>query len=315
MSFSMGGFIREQQKPENTVGSGLGEKIAQYLGSAPSDDRDPGFHISQLWQFCPVKWVLQQVYKRPIVHPYSLRYRFDIGHALHEMMQRYLGGMQLLKGYWQCENGHRTKEVGLKPPACAECGKTKLSYFEIKIEQEILPGYTVVGRTDGVIQWEGEDMGLEIKSVEPEVLSTLTMPFKYPVFQLNMYMHLLRQSHFPKMRRGIILYVATAKRAAVKCTACSMEMGGTEPILLPIKQYMIDYTDMFWREATEKIKTAASLYAAYQKGELKVQDLLPRRICNTVSDGRKLECPVAVECFSTATLTKLVEEKAKELVK
>lgn len=315
MSFGVGGFIQDQQKPINPEGSALAEGIAKYLDNAENDERDPGFHISQLYKFCPVKWVLQQVYKRQTKFPFSTRFRFDIGHALHEMMQRYLGGMGVLKGFWQCENGHRTKTVGTKPAACAECGKKKLSYFEIKIEQEIAPGYNVVGRTDGVIQWEGEDMGLEIKSVEPEVLSTLTRPFDYPVFQLNMYMHLLRQSHFPKMRRGVILYVAAAKRAAVKCTSCSMTMGGTEPILLPIKQYMIDYTDMFWREATAKIKTAADLYAAYQKGALNVQDLLPRRICNTVSDGRKLECPVATECFNTATLTKLVAEKAKELAK
>lgn len=315
MTFGVGGFLKDQQKPANFEGSGIGERIAQYLGSAPNDERDPGLHISQMYKFCPVKYVLQKIYNRPIVFSYATRYRFDIGHALHEMAQRYLGGMGLLKGFWQCENGHRTKEIGVKPPQCAECKKEKLSYVEIKVEQEILPGYSIVGRTDGVMQWEGEDMGLEIKSVEPEVLSTLTRPFDYPVFQLNMYMHLLRQTHFPKMRRGIILYVAAAKRAAVKCTACSMEMHGAEPILLPIKQYMIDYTDLFWREATAKVRTAAELYAAYQKGTLNVQDLLPRRICNTVSDGRKLECPVAAECFNTATLMKLVEEKSKELAK
>lgn len=301
MSFgSIGKFIGDQRTAPTQEQYGLTEAVAKHLDNAEETYREPGFHISQLFKFCPVKWTLQQISPKAQKWPFRTRFRFDIGHALHEMLQRYFGDMGILKGYWKCEFGHKTKTIATKPKTCPEsgCKSDWLRYAEIGLRQEIKPGYDVVGKTDGVLFWEGEDVGLEIKSVEPEVIGTLSKPFDYPIHQLNCYMHLLRKSHFPNMRRGIIMYVAA---------------GGKDTILLPMKQFAIDYTDIYWNSAVGKIEEAAALYDGYLKGTLGPQDLIAKRTCATKADGRKVDCPVLEDCFNVAGLVKTFEAQAQKL--
>ena len=72
---------------------------------------------------------------------------------------------------------------------------------------------------------------------------------------------------------------------------------------------------MFWRDTTAKIKVATDMYAAYQAGTLKVEELIKRRICDSASEGKKIECQVVTECFKADVLMKLVADKVKELAK
>jgi hypothetical protein len=291
--FGVGDFVKGKIKNHQAEQLGLTEAYAKYLDSLVDEWRD-GFHISQLWRFSPVRWVLERALKKQRKIPFSLRYRFDVGTALHRMIQQHFADMGILKGFWECKNGHRTEVVSFRPPECASCGAKRLWYSEIGVGYEVEPGFKIVGRTDGVLSWNGEDMGLEIKSIDPDRLSFIGGPDFYPVFQLRLYMKLLRESFFPDMKRGIILYASWSSK---------------EVILLPVRPFIVEYNDDPWNEVLPKVKEAVALWRAFEEKTLTVPELIAKRTCKTESDGRKVECPVTKECFSTAFLSQMLEEK------
>lgn len=293
-NFGVGDFIRDMgakaQPPEQF---GFVEEYAKYL-DAVLDERHEGFHISQLWRFCPLRWVLERVFRRQRKIPFALRYRLDVGHALHEMVQRHLAGMGILKGFWRCDQGHETTEISCRPPKCASCGSEHIRYREIRVGHEVEPGFRIVGRTDGVVCWKGEDMGLEVKSVDPKRFAFLGAPDAYPVFQLNLYMKLLRDTYFQDLRKGIILYVS---------------WPSAETILLPARSFVVDYSDGPWEEAASRVREAISLWKALETTKtLTVPDLITKRTCRSEAEGRRAECPVSKECFSTALLSQAIEK-------
>jgi hypothetical protein len=288
-------FVKERQASEPSEQLGLVEEVSRFLENYKDEDREPGFHVSEVaYKFCPVKWVIGKAMEQKRQIPYHLRFRFDVGTALHKMMQRYFAEMQILKGYWKCSNGHITKEITLKPDKCPTCDDKRLRYKEIFLSHELKPGYRIVGSTDGVLSWKGETLGLEMKSLEPHVLSMMNKPYPYPIVQLNIYMHLLRMKLFPEMRRGIVLLVAPMDKDA---------------ILLPMKSFFIDYTDTYWKEAVEKVTRAIELEEAYRAGKLTAQTLIANRICPTRSHGVKTKCDYLNPCFDAASLVTLLKEK------
>lgn len=287
MGFGIEKFIGGKAKLQASESIGFVEEYARYLDSVVDEPRE-GFHISQLWRFCPLRWVLERVFQRGRKIPYALRYRFDVGRALHEMVQGHLGGMGLLKGIWRCDKGHETP-ISVQPLHCPSCGAKRLRYKEVEVGCEVEAGFRIVGRTDGVICWKGEDLGLEVKSVDAGRLPYLNAPDDYPVFQLNLYMRCLRESHFPGLKRGMVLYISWPSK---------------ETILLPAKAFLVDYSDAPWKEALSKVREAIAMWRAWEGGNLPVSDLLPKRVCRTEADGRKAECGVVSECFNSAVLAK-----------
>lgn len=295
---SLGKLIQKVQKPASQESFGLVDALAKYLDGIEDEERQ-GFHISQLWKFCPVQWFLNQVVKKPKHIPFRLRYRFDIGHALHGMIQRYLGGMGVLKGFWKCDLGHQTSTISVKPEACPSCGSKVLRYQEISVEHVVEDNQSITGRTDGILFWEGEDMGLEVKSVEAEMLPSMSKPYDYPVYQLNLYMHLLRQGKlkgcvsqpFPNLRRGVILFIAASQK---------------ESVILPIRAFVIDYSPKPWEETFLKVKDALRFLADHRRHALNVHDLVVKRVCSTPSEGRKIDCQYCEECFGQVHLERLL---------
>ncbi len=296
--FGMGAFMagRGHKEAPTAESFGLVEKYAEWLDSREEEKRT-GFHISSLYRFCPDRWVLEQILGRKWKPEFNLKYRFDIGSAFHSMTQEHFGDMGILKGYWTCRNGHNTTEITLKPSECPTCGHKRLRYKEVRVSHEVEPGHEILGQTDGIVVWEGEDMGLEIKSVDPTRLPIISKPDDYPVCQLNLYMKLLREQHKLNVKRGIVMYVAGF---------------GKNIILLPIKTYVIDYDESHWDVALAKVKTAIKLWQAHERKELTVRDIMGARPCKIKADGRRLNCTVVEECFSTAKLAKRLEEEYAE---
>ena len=292
MGFGMGDFVQKSQKSGGVESAGLVEAISKHLDNVKDAPR-LGFHVSQLYRFCPVKWLLEHILEKHKTISYRLRYRFDVGHAMHRMVQGYLADMGILKGYWRCGNGHLTTEITVKPKECVTCKDTYIRYSEITIRQPLKAGREILGHTDGVLFWGGDDVGLEIKSVEGDALANMFKPYEYPVVQLNLYMHMLRQmKFFPNMRRGMIMFAA---------------MSAKESIMLPIKTFFIDYSESYWNDVVEKINTAIDLHEQYKAGKLTAGDLIEHRICENKSRGSQLECHSVAECFSTAQLTKVLK--------
>jgi hypothetical protein len=280
-------FVKARQASDPVEQLGLVESFSRFLEDYKEKPRRPGIHVSEIaYKFCPVKWVLGKIAPKKRQIPYRLRYRFAVGTALHEMIQGYLGEMGILKGFWKCENNHVTKEISLKPEACAVCGGSQ-SYVEIELSHEIRPGHNIVGSTDGVMLWQGEDIGLEIKSLEPHVLSSMNKPYPYPIVQLNIYMHLLKMKLFPNMKRGIVLLAAPMDK---------------DSILLPMKSFYIDYTDAYWKDASEKVVQAIEFLDAFKEGKLTAQALITKRVCASRTIAGKAECEQVLTCFDTGAL-------------
>jgi hypothetical protein len=280
-------FVQDRQTSAPSEQLGFVEEVSRFLENYKDAPRRPGFHVSEIsYKFCPVKWVLGKIDPKPRQISYRLRYRFDVGSALHRMIQGYFAEMGILKGFWRCENGHETTEITLKPSACTICGK-KVFYKEIELEHEIRPGHTVVGSSDGVLQWKGEDLGLEIKSLEPHVLAMMNKPYPYPIVQLNTYMHMFRMKLFPNMKRGIILLAAPMDK---------------ESILIPMKTFYIDYTDTYWNESYAKVLQAIDFLDAFNNGKLTGAELIAKRVCQSRTQGSKIECEQVSTCFDTSAI-------------
>jgi hypothetical protein len=288
-------FVKTRQASEPTEQLGLVEEVSRFLENYKDDDRAPGFHVSEVaYKFCPVKYIIGKVLEQKRQIPYHLRFRFDVGSALHEMVQEYFAKMQILKGFWKCPNGHITTEISLKPEKCPTCGAKNLHYEEIFLSHDLKNGHAIVGSTDGVLCWRGETLGLEMKTLEPHVLSMMSKPYPYPIIQLNIYMHLLRMKLFPEMKRGIVLLVAPMDKDA---------------ILLPMKSFFIDYTDSYWKDGIEKVTRAIELEEAYRAEKLTAQTLIANRICPTRSHGVKTHCDYLSQCFDAASLVTLLKGK------
>lgn len=290
--------IKAIRGPEPQTALGLTESIAKYLDTRVEERRDDGFHVSSLFRFCPVQWVLSRIAQKERYIPVGDRYRWDVGHAMHRMIRHYLADMGVLKGRWLCENGHVADGgISLKPSACAVCGEKKFWYREIKMEVPVDKANKIVGSTDGIVVVNGEDVGLEIKSVPPGALSGMREPYPYPVYQLRLYMHMLRVTGVsPNLRRGIVLYAAPMDDRV---------------ILIPVKTFEIAYEDGPWNEALGKIKRAIALHGDYKAGRLNLDKLVSERVCATRDDGRRRmpPCEFVNEDFGVDGMRQIIEGK------
>lgn len=90
-----------------------------------------------------------------------LRNVFEEGHRIHAKWQQFIAMTGKLKGRWECgECGHRWWDKS--PHNCPECDSKHVLYREVPVEDE---RHRIIGHADGVVEINGEDYLLEIKSV------------------------------------------------------------------------------------------------------------------------------------------------------
>jgi len=298
---ALAGLAKQRQDAQPKESFGLTEAVARYLDKRVEEDRSDGFHVSSLYRFCPVQWVLARVMKKPRYDPVKDKFRWEVGHAMHWLLQKQFTEMGCLKGQWRCENGHIPDAITTRPAACAVCGSVRLAYQEMRVSHEVDKGVRIVGRTDGVVELNGEDFGIEIKSEDPAALPGISQPRDYPVYQLNVYMHLLRElGMFPNLRRGIVIHVAPM---------------GKDTVLLPMKSFVIEYSDEPWKKSVELVKSAASLWSAYERGRLTVESLIANRVCGSRDDGRRHYCDYVAEDFGVDAMKAAIGSKRAEAKK
>ena len=123
---------------------------------------------------------------------------FDNGHSVHARLQdtiAHMGdwskGQISLVGKWKCGCGHKVggdskSQWKPKPDKCPSCGRVgKWEYREVGLSDQ---EHSIVGRTDGVINWRGEEWLLEIKSMSPFQFPKMTEPPQAYLVQANLYM-------------------------------------------------------------------------------------------------------------------------------
>ena len=144
------------------------ERIDEYLQARPRDRRATHcFHPSTLHK--PAEYLLKAYFDGDTQADYSTQLSrvFDNGHSVHRRIQRYLTEMGILKkAQFPVENAE----------------------YEIK------------GHADGIVEIEGKEGVLEIKSISSQGFYGLFAPFDKHVVQINVYMFCLG------IPQGVILY-------------------------------------------------------------------------------------------------------------
>lgn len=142
------------------------------------------------------------------------QFTFDLGNAIHDIIQTYFWDIGILKGTWKCQKCDKLYYNLVAPTTCPSGIKSHtkkfLKYKEIQVKHPTLP---ISGRADGVLVIDGSDHVMDIKSIQNRTVKTNERQFCYEdledegpkpdhVVQLNFYMWLLR------VERGHLFYVA-----------------------------------------------------------------------------------------------------------
>lgn len=140
---------------------------------------------------------------------------FDIGNAVHEIIQGYFWDIEILRGTFYCSKCEKTWED--KSPSHCPTNKAHvrrfLKYKEVALGSETLP---IKGRADGILEIEGELHLVDIKSISNRSQGMSEMQFCFEdladsgpkpehVVQLHFYMWM------SGIKRGHLLYYSKNK--------------------------------------------------------------------------------------------------------
>lgn len=171
----------------------------------------------------------------------ALQVTFDMGHAIHDIFQGYFWDLGILKGSFHCLKCDKTYD-NLQAPQSCPSGKVThtrkhLIYKEVKATNV---QYLISGRCDGILDIEGENHVLDIKSIANRTPDMQDRGFCFEdlakkgpkpehVVQLTFYMWILQ------IPRGHLLYVSKNKQQ-IKSFAIPYNESIIEPYLSEIKE-------------------------------------------------------------------------------
>lgn len=161
------------------------------------------FHPSEIsGDFCPRAWLLGQRDKTLYLQNQvgaQTQWIFDVGTAIHELVQRRLGSTGKLFGLWECRRWcleDRCMHYGFKPEKKCPMNtdhKVKWEYKEVAVIDEELE---IHGNTDGIVVLKEGKYIFEFKTTNNRTFSTLAEPLDTHKEQAEWYMDVLsRNSH------------------------------------------------------------------------------------------------------------------------
>lgn len=268
-----------------------------------SPPREPGLHCSSLWKTCARRALLEFQYASELqteVIAAGNRMTFDMGHALHNMIQNeYLGPLKRIYGDWKCLVCQEIIHTGLMPDRCHKCctgwrdevdGSLNIIYSELFVYDEELD---FRGHCDGVLVGRGpnpKNRVFEFKTKSKSQFEKLTSPDWAHTIQVHAYMHCL------KMDEAIILYWD-------KGSQCdwSRDLGGRWIAGAPhLKSYLVKFNPHLWEVIAQRIRDyhrAVELIRSLPVINGSVVKTFPRA-CDSRSCELALDCPVSSQCFS-----------------
>lgn len=237
-------------------------------------------------------------------YKFTLLLSFMKGHKIHEGVQELLGNSGKLFGQWYCPKcGH--KFAGFKK-SCWNCGNEDVVYSELSVIDDDLK---IAGHTDGLIDFYGRKMILEVKSMNKDRFMTLVQPLEKHKVQGGLYFDTIdrkkqewesreyfteeEMKFVEKDLSGILfLYLNTNNERKVEdqlrefefvrsvcgLTGSSAVIDDIEPILETVKvkrEEIANMLDKFLNTTTK----------------------LPERECENKSDYLARNCPAKKECF------------------
>lgn len=286
----------------------LNKAVIDRLSLLRDKPRSPGFHPSELHRMCPVfHYFLEQAraglgsdnpqpsfdffikvleWKARIFHP-RLRLEFEVGDAIHQMVQYHLGAIGCLWGVWQCPVCDATTKPGHMPRVmvegingvqvadaapCYSCNgvnrrmKRPWTYLEPRVRDE---EWDVSGMCDGDLRVPRHQLraALEIKSINSYGFSEQREPLPLP-------QHITQASTYAAFMGVDWLYFIYVNKDQVS----------------KWKEFLVPADPVALAEARRKM-TAAN------KGMAMQQPPLEARICSDPREKTARECPALSLCF------------------
>lgn len=182
-----------------------------------------------------------------------LQLTFDLGHAIHDVVQGYFWDLGMLKGSYQCLKCDKIYHDLVAPTSCPSGKKTHerkhMRYKEVKATNE---EYMINGRCDGILVIDGEEHIVDVKSISNRTPKNSDKQWCFEdlahrgpkpdhVVQLTLYMWMLG------IERGHLLYVAK-----------------NEP---QIRSFAIPYDHSIIAPFLEEIASLISVANSLRKGE------------------------------------------------
>tara|TARA_R100000656_G_scaffold104176_1_gene76120 strand:+ start:148036 stop:148848 length:813 start_codon:yes stop_codon:yes gene_type:complete len=214
--------------------------------------------------FCPRELVIDRLIKEEnrvgSLMDYGFAFYVGIGTAVHEVIQRYLGMVKGLYGNWTCCGYTELEREGSKE--CPVCGEPQ-HYDEFKMSFGDSSAYA-----DGV--WLRHNAVWEFKTYGVDKVDDLTEPKDAHLQQASCYVELLNEARGWNIDKIIFVYLARDNPRKFKVL-----------VVPPIK-------NMY--------STVLKEYREAQKmAEAKI---LPKRVCESPTDGDFMNCGYSGICFS-----------------
>lgn len=139
---------------------------------------------------------------------------------------------------------------------------------EIKVQQHVL-----VGHMDGILVIDEEEIVLDMKTIDPDFMKTLTEPRPAHRQQVTAYMKGLRaQGH--KIDRALLVYIPKTGNKRVR-----------------MKEFVVEWDEALWEKTRRQLQ---NIIIALKNGHLPSEGP-----CDSAADGIKRECPYVEECFTS----------------
>jgi len=239
---------------------------------------------------CPRQLLLGKFYeKTKFEHaiPFSTRYSFHVGRAIHALAQETWARQGLLWGDWVCGDykncGVKYNSTRLEGGRCIRCGSPTL-YIEKKVVDEAT-GFS--GHCDAPVYVPSLDAYIifELKSRNSNIISKAQEPYASDLFQVSTYATLLARKYWLRIAGRVVLWI-----------------GKPRP-----KPYKFWYYPGIGEDlAEQQFKIKADLDQKIKEG--KVTEITG--CCETPNDAEERSCPFAGICLSPAR-DRLIEEEYK----
>jgi len=182
------------------------------------------YEITEEWSYtfrgsalpiCPRQLMLGRFYARTKFEktvPFTDRYHYHIGRAIHSLAQETWARQGLLWGDWVCSDsrcGVKYSKVRLEGGKCIRCG-SPASYQERLVVDETT-GFS--GHCDAPVFVPALDSYIifELKSRNSNIISKASEPYESDLYQVSAYATLLARQYWLRIAGRVVLWIGKPK--------------------------------------------------------------------------------------------------------
>lgn len=270
------------------------------------------FHPSEIsGDFCPREWLLcdrnRDLYLEKKI-PVNTQLRWDVGTALHDMVQEKLGSAGVLFGQWEClRHCFRSgcTSFGFAPSKECRVGneqgvKPLWVFRELRVRDEELE---IEGRTDGLLDIRGGKYVFEFKSMNDDGFSTLVEPLKQHKEQGAWYLDVLERRNW-EMEKVFTDLTTLGLELEREIEFVRRPFAGVVFLYLnKDSQRMREFKIVGRRGSVTGEGDKVFQVVQEKRGVLKTTlqhreaGTLPERLCRTKTDRRAKRCLARNSCF------------------